>query len=39
MKLADIAHNLAHVIRDRSSDAPYNMVVKFTAADSNGKPA
>lgn len=39
MKLADIAHNLAHVIRGHSSNAPYNIVVKFTDADSNGKPA
>ncbi|MFC6179981.1 hypothetical protein [Lactiplantibacillus daowaiensis] len=39
MKLEDIAHNVAHAIKDRSSDNPYILAIEFTDKKSKGKSA
>lgn len=39
MKLEAIAGNIAHAIKDRSTDAPYNLSVEFTDKATKGKSA
>jgi len=39
LKLEAIAGNIAHAIKDRSSDAPYTLVVEFTDKESKWKSA
>ena len=39
MKLEAIAGNVAHAIKDRSTDGPYVLAIEFTDKDSKGKSA
>jgi len=39
MKLTAIAHNVAHAIKDRSSDNPYILAIEFTDKATKGKSA
>lgn len=39
MQLAAIAGNIAHAIKDRSSDDPYVLAVEFTDKSTKGKSA
>ncbi|MFB9770590.1 hypothetical protein [Lactiplantibacillus modestisalitolerans] len=39
MKLEAIAGNIAHAIKDRSSDGPFNLAVEFTDKATKGKSA